>query len=76
MVGQSEHSRVCSVAPAEYGEDYRSHLLDQYRTYVETADKISQRRSTANNYLLTVNAFLVSLYGVVSTLRAPKSTHV
>src|SRR5207249_10868848 len=33
--------------------------------YVESAEKISDRRVSANNYLLTVNAFLVTLYGII-----------
>lgn len=30
------------------------------------ADKVSERRQSANNYLLTVNSILVSLFGVLS----------
>jgi hypothetical protein len=49
--------------PATYGPEYRSHLLDQYKLYMELIDRVSQRRATANNWLLSVNAFLVTLYG-------------
>ena len=31
-------------------EKWHSHLLDQYKLYVEMADRISQRRATANTY--------------------------
>ncbi len=44
-----------------YGESFRSNLFEQYKLYVGSAEKISERRATANNYLLTVNAFLVTL---------------
>jgi hypothetical protein len=52
----------------DYGPSYRDHVLEQYRLYVELADRISQRRAAANNYLLTVNAFLVTLYGLADAM--------
>ena len=51
----------------DYGEKYRDHLLEQYKLYVESADRVSERRTSANNYLLTVNAFLITLYGLASS---------
>jgi len=47
----------------DYGSDHQKHLLEIYKLYVGSADQVSQRRATANNYLLTVNTFLVTLYG-------------
>lgn len=52
-----------------YGESFQAVLFEQYKLYVESADKISERRVAANNYLLTVNAFLVTLYGLVAASR-------
>lgn len=49
-----------------YGASFRADLFAQYKLYVESADKISERRVSANNYLLTVNAFLVTLYGLLA----------
>ena len=51
-----------------YGEDYRRHLLEQYKLYVEMADRVSARRGTANNFLLSVNALLVSGFGVLTSV--------
>ena len=48
-----------------YGNSFKADLFEQYKLYVESAEKISERRVSANNYLLTVNAFLVTLYGVL-----------
>lgn len=48
-----------------YGESFKSDLLEQYKLYVASAEKMSERRVSANNYLLTVNAFLVTLYGLL-----------
>lgn len=42
----------------EYGESYRPHLLEQYKLYVEMADRVSQRRATANTFFLTLNTAL------------------
>jgi hypothetical protein len=50
-----------------YGERFTADLFEQYKLYVASAEKISERRVSANNYLLTVNAFLVTLYGLVAT---------
>lgn len=52
-----------------YGDSFSAHLFEQYKLYVEAAQKISERRVAANNYLLTVNAFLVTLYGLVAASR-------
>jgi hypothetical protein len=49
-----------------YGESFKADLFEQYKLYVESAEKISERRVSANNYLLTVNAFLVTLYGLLA----------
>jgi hypothetical protein len=49
-----------------YGESFKADLFEQYRLYVASAEKISERRVSANNYLLTVNAFLVTLYGLLA----------
>ncbi len=41
-------------------------LLEQYKLYVEMADRISQRRQSANNYFLTINTFLLSFFAFFS----------
>jgi hypothetical protein len=58
--------QLIGMSPKEYGEKYHEHLLEQYKLYVEMADKVSERRQSANNYLLTVNSVLVSLFGVLA----------
>lgn len=63
-MGQSND--VFRASPETYGPDYRQHLLEQYKLFVESADRVSERRTSANNYLLTVNAFLVTLYGLAA----------
>jgi len=60
---------LLSVAPADYGDRHREHLCEQYKLYVDSADRISQRRSSTNSFLLTVNASLVTLYGLTTPLK-------
>lgn len=47
-----------------YGASFQDHLLEQYKLYVESAERVSDRRLSANNYLLTVNASIIALYGL------------
>ena len=65
MAKQESHPLIRQTKE-EYGDSWRSDLFEQYKMYVESAEKISERRVAANNYLLTVNAFLVTLYGLLA----------
>jgi len=51
---------------ASYGESFQPHLLEQYKLFVESAQKVTDRRITTGNYLLTVNSFLLTVFGVAS----------
>jgi len=50
--------------PQEYGEKYQDHLLEQYKLYVQTSQQVSEKRQNSNNYLLTLNSSLVTLFVV------------
>ena len=39
----------------DYGNDYKEHLFEQYKLYVESVEKTSDRRQHANNYFITIN---------------------
>ena len=52
---------LIGVGEDGYGSEYRSHLLEIYKIYVEMADRISERREKANSFFLAVNAALVTL---------------
>lgn len=41
--------------------------FEQYKMFVESAEKVSDKRMSANNYFLTVNTLLVSLTGLMFT---------
>jgi hypothetical protein len=53
--------------PYGSNEKYQAHLLEQYKLYVEMADRISARRQSANSYFLAINTGLVGLIGYVTT---------
>lgn len=55
-------SRLQSRTPEEYGEKYQDHLLEQYKLFVTTSQQISERRQQANNYLLTLNSSLITVF--------------
>jgi hypothetical protein len=53
---------------APYGGDqkaYQAAVLDQYKLYVEMADRISQRRGLTNTFFLTVNTTIFTLIAVL-----------
>ncbi len=45
--------------------DGRGALLEQYKLYVEMADRISARRGLTNSYFLTLNTGIVALVGAL-----------
>lgn len=55
-----------SKTQEEYGQDYKSHLLEQYKLFVEMADRISARRQSANSFFLSVNTAIIALVGYTS----------
>jgi hypothetical protein len=42
---------------------YQAALLEQYKLYVEMADRISQRRGLTNTFFLTLNTAIFTLVG-------------
>ena len=61
MEGASENERA--VVPS-----LRSELFDIYKVYLGTADKISERRASANKWFLSVQSGLGGVYGAFSKL--------
>lgn len=50
--------------PDQFGNEYIHIYFEQYKLFVEMADRITQRRASANNYMISINAFLTSLYSL------------
>jgi hypothetical protein len=44
----------------------KDHVLEQYKLYVEMADRISARRQTANSFFLSINTAIIALIGYIN----------
>jgi hypothetical protein len=59
--------------PARWGsqqEAYSNAMLEQYKIYVEMADRVSARRGLTNTFFLTLNSAVFTTIGVFWTTRA------
>ena len=54
------------MKPDEYGEKYPDHLLEQYKLYVEMADRVSQRREQSNRFYVSLVAAIVALLVILA----------
>ena len=45
---------------------FKDHILEQYKLYVEMADRISARRAIANTFFLTINTLVVGAISAFS----------
>ena len=57
---------------SEYGIYYYNTLLEQYKLYVEMADRISSRRMLANSFFLGINTAVISAIGIIYKDGFPK----
>ena len=46
--------------------EYKEDIIEQYKLYVEMADRISSRRLTASSFFLSVNTAIVALAGFIT----------
>ena len=62
-----ERSAECLIRHAKesYCGSFNVDLLEQYKLYVQSAENVSARRVASSRYLLTINAALVALYGIL-----------
>jgi hypothetical protein len=66
-----EPDTLFTMPADKYGPEYQNHVLEQYKLYVEMADKVTERRSQANTFFLTANTLLLSGVGLVAELKSP-----
>lgn len=50
---------------AAASEKYQEAILEQYKLYVEMADRVSARRALTNTFFLTLNTSIFTVFGVV-----------
>ena len=53
---------------------WQAAVLEQYKLYVEMADRVSQRRGLTNTFFLTLNTTIFTLFGVFWTDRPAGSS--
>ncbi len=56
------------MEPKNYGDNYQAHLMDQYKLYVEMADRISQRRDQSNRFYAGLVSAIIGLLVVMGRL--------
>lgn len=56
------------MKPEDYGVNYQIHLLDQYKLYVEMADRVSQRRDQSNRFYAGLVSAIIALLVVMGRL--------
>ena len=49
------------MTPEEYGDKYPDHLIEQYKLYVEMADRVSQRRDQSNRFYVALLGALAAI---------------
>jgi len=59
------HDWLWPTKPEDYGPGYEQHLLAQYQTYIEMAERIGVRRNTTNTFFLTTNVGIISAAGII-----------
>ena len=59
----NKNENLFSVDENSYGPEYKNHLFEQYKIFIQSVEKISDRRQQANNYFITINTALISLIG-------------
>lgn len=59
----NEHADAADYSTAHEG--YYSIILEQYKLYVEMADRVSARRAIANTYFLSLNTSVVAAVGLL-----------
>lgn len=68
------------IGPDDYTSEgdsrYRGAVLEQYKLYVEMADRVSQRRGLTNTFFLTLNTAIFTLIGLFWSDRAEAPTWV
>jgi hypothetical protein len=66
---------VFQARDGNHDEKSKDRLLEQYKLYVEMADRVSSRRGLANTFFLAANTFLISFGALISCFQATGIVH-
>jgi len=64
------------ISQEEYGDSYKSHIVEVYKIYIEMADRISNRRQNANSFFLTINSAIIGFGGYVKTSNSNENNRI
>lgn len=67
---QSIQPNKVSLINNKYGKDFQPHLLEQYKIFVDTSEKITEKRLNSNKFYLALNSFV---FGLASYLTIDKN---
>lgn len=68
MNENEEINKLFSTNEKDYGDGYKDKLFEQYKLFLKMIDNLNERRSTANNFFLSVNTGLLTALGILSSL--------
>ena len=68
--------KLIAVNKKEYGSSYSRDYFDQYKLYIESAEKGRDRRQNTNNYFITINTALISLIGLSFQLKGTQDNKI
>ena len=65
----NQNEKLFVLDEKSYGSEYKNHLFSQYKLYIESVEKISDRRQHTNSYFITINTALISLIGLACQIK-------
>jgi hypothetical protein len=75
MENDEDLGKLFSLSEKEFGEGYRDKLFEQYRIYLETIDKLSERRAASNAFFLSISTGLLAVLGILFNATGTESTN-
>ncbi len=63
MTEEELEQKLFGVSPEKPDSEYTGCLIDQYKIYVQSAEKISDRRLETNKFFLTLNTAIIGAVG-------------
>lgn len=60
----SNNKEIYPAEKGQYGSLYQEHFFEQYKILVESIEKNSDRRQSANNYFIAINGAFITILGL------------
>lgn len=58
-------AKAFSRSRADYGDDFQAHVLEQYKIFVDTEERLIERRQQENRFFLSISALIVTALSVL-----------